>query len=108
MGLGVREKPKYRTLSNVFVVIHILDYSLIFVKISLIPLIKKGSDFLIYENVKELCDKKGISISELEKKAKLGNGTIGGWRSSSPRLSNLQAVAEVLNVKIEKLLKSRG
>ena len=91
-----------------FVVIHILEYSLLIVKISLSLQVKKGSVKLIYENVKQLCNKKGISISELEKKANLGNGTIGGWRNSSPKLSSLQAVAEVLNVKLEKLLSSKG
>lgn len=60
---------------------------------------------MIYNNVKELCEKQGISISELEKRAKLGNGTIGGWRKSSPKIANIQAVAKVLGVKVEKLLK---
>lgn len=60
---------------------------------------------MIYNNVKELCKKQGISISELEKRAKLGNGTIGGWRKSSPKIANIQAVAKVLGVKVEKLLK---
>lgn len=60
---------------------------------------------MIYNNVKELCEKQGISISELEKRAKLGNGTIGGWRKSSPKIANIQSVAKVLGVKVEKLLK---
>ena len=59
---------------------------------------------MVYENVKKLCDKKGINISQLEKEAGLGNGTIGGWRSSAPRVDSLQAVAKVLKVKMEKLL----
>lgn len=59
---------------------------------------------MIFENVKALCDKKGISISQLEKEAGLGNGTIGGWRTSAPRVDSLQAVAKVLKVKVEKLL----
>ena len=60
---------------------------------------------MIYSNVKEICDKQGISISELEKRANLGNGTVGGWRKSSPKIANVQAVAKVLGVKLEKLLK---
>lgn len=59
---------------------------------------------MIFENVKKLCDEKGISISKLEKDAGLGNGTIGGWRNSVPRSDSLQAVAKVLKVKMEKLL----
>lgn len=59
---------------------------------------------MVYENVKKICDKKGINISQLEKEAGLGNGTIGGWRNSAPRVDSLQAVAKVLKVKMEKLL----
>lgn len=59
---------------------------------------------MIYDKVKELCEKKKISISELEKSAGLGNGVIGGWRASSPRIDSLQAVAKVLGVKVGKLL----
>lgn len=61
---------------------------------------------MIYDNVKRLSDEKGISISQLEKEAGLGNGTIGGWRTSAPRLDSLQAVAKVLKVKVDKLLKN--
>lgn len=60
---------------------------------------------MIYENVKRLSDEKGISISRLEKEAGLGNGTISGWKTSAPRLDSLQAVAKVLKVKVDKLLK---
>lgn len=65
----------------------------------------KGSVYLIYETVKEFCDKKGISIAKLEKKAGLGNGTISGWKNSYPRIDSVKAVADVLNVKVDTLLK---
>ena len=60
---------------------------------------------MIYDNVKHLCAEKGISISQLEKEAGLGNGTIGGWKTSVPRIDSVQSVAKVLKVKMEKLLK---
>ena len=59
---------------------------------------------MIYDNIKAICDKKKLSISALEKMAGLGNGTIGGWKTASPTLSNLQAVAKVLKVKVSKLM----
>lgn len=59
---------------------------------------------MIYDKIKEICTKKGISICTLEKNAKLGNGTIGSWRTSSPTVDKLQAVANVLGVKVSKLL----
>ena len=62
---------------------------------------------MIYENVKELADKKKISICELEKRAQLGNGVIAGWKTSSPRVENLQAVAKILGVTVNRLLQER-
>ena len=59
---------------------------------------------MIYENIKTLCENKKISVYALEKSAGLGNGTVGGWRTSSPTLDKLQAVANVLGVEISVLL----
>lgn len=64
-------------------------------------------DALIYANIKELADKKGISISELEKRAGVPNGIIGKWRNRSPRVDKLVAVANALGVSITRLLKER-
>lgn len=58
----------------------------------------------IYEKIKALCDSKGISIRECEKRAGIGNGTIAGWHTSSPVIAKLQAVANVLDVSISKLV----
>lgn len=63
------------------------------------------SDTLIYNTIKELCDEKGISITQLEKEAGLKSGTICKWDEHSPLVKNLQAVAKVLKVKVDKLLK---
>lgn len=60
---------------------------------------------MIYENVKSLADKKKLSISEIEEKAELGNGTIGKWRTFKPNLANLEKVANVLGVPVTRLLK---
>lgn len=60
---------------------------------------------MLYDTIKELCRDKKISISSVEKKAKLGNGTISKWNKSSPQVENIQAVATVLNVKLDKLVK---
>lgn len=59
---------------------------------------------MVYENVKALCDKKGISITQLEKEAGLSNGSIGKWKTCIPKADSLQAVSKVLKVKMEKLL----
>ena len=60
---------------------------------------------MIYENVKELCDKKNISIRSLETKAGIGNGTIGRWKKSKPNLETLQKVADELGVTTSRLIR---
>ena len=51
---------------------------------------------MVYDKVKKLADKRGISIYALEREAGLPNGAISKWRESSPTLKSLQAVAGAL------------
>lgn len=60
---------------------------------------------MIYENIKKYCVKCNISISELERRANLGNGTIGKWKTITPKADNLKAVADILKVKVDTLFK---
>ena len=107
MKKGFREETNhYREFPCEFVVILILDYSLLFVKAFLyFPIFEKGGFTVIYENIKNLCDKKGISIAALEKACGLGNATIRGWVDSSPRVDRLKPVADYFGVSIDDLLK---
>ncbi len=59
---------------------------------------------MLFENIKTLAKKKGLSIGELEKAAGLSNGAIFKWRVSTPKIDSVQAVAKVLKVKVDKLL----
>ena len=59
---------------------------------------------MVYDNIKAICDKKGIAISKLEKDAGLGNGTIRKWQTASPTVDNLKAAAKVLGVDVKKLI----
>ena len=59
----------------------------------------------IYKNVSELAKQKNLSISEIEKRAALANGTIGKWRESDPKVSSVEAVAKTLGVTVNRLLK---
>lgn len=61
---------------------------------------------MIYEKVKELADKKKLSIYALEKAAGLKNGAISKWRESDPQLSSIAAVAKVLEVPITYFLEA--
>lgn len=60
---------------------------------------------MVYDNIKEISEKKNISITEIERRAGLGRGAIGKWRTFSPTISNLQKVADALGVSIKTLLK---
>lgn len=59
---------------------------------------------MIYERIKAICKEKGLSIRQVEKSAELGNGVIRGWKTSSPTVDNVKAVAKVLKVKVNKLI----
>lgn len=62
---------------------------------------------MIYDNVAELAAKKNMSIQRVEREAGLANGTIGKWRtrSSDPQLMSIVAVANVLGVTVNRLLR---
>ncbi|TYC48848.1 XRE family transcriptional regulator [Weissella muntiaci] len=58
----------------------------------------------IFERTKELAKEKGFTLRQLEEKAGLGTKSIYSWKNYTPRGSNLQAVADVLNVSVDYLL----
>lgn len=59
---------------------------------------------MIYDKIKELCKEKGMSVNAVEKKAGLSKGAISKWNNSTPSVKNLNSVAKILKVKIDKLL----
>ena len=59
----------------------------------------------IFENIKNICESKKISIATLEKESGLGNGTIGKWQFSSPNVTSLAKVADALDVTVSQLMK---
>lgn len=58
----------------------------------------------IYERVKQLCEMKGITIAELERKADLGNGSVRRWDKSIPSADKLQRTSIILGTSMEYLL----
>ncbi|MEY8224433.1 helix-turn-helix transcriptional regulator [Enterocloster aldenensis] len=59
---------------------------------------------MIYDRIKEICSEKNMSVRQLEISAGLTNGTISKWNKSSPTVENLKSVADVLKVKVDKLI----
>nr|DAF09720.1 MAG TPA: HTH-type transcriptional regulator [Caudoviricetes sp.]DAX25730.1 MAG TPA: hypothetical protein [Caudoviricetes sp.] len=45
-----------------------------------------------------------MSVRQVEYAAGLKNGAIGKWNESSPTIKSLKAVADVLKVKVDKLI----
>ena len=62
---------------------------------------------MIYDNIKELAEKRGLTIQELETLAGLSNGTIGKWRNTSPTVGNLKKVADILHVTVNRLIREK-
>lgn len=58
----------------------------------------------LYETVKFLCDKNGISIHAVEQTLGIGNGTIGKWRDRQPNLSSIETVAKYFGMTTGELL----
>lgn len=61
-------------------------------------------DKTIYDRVKEIALRRGLTIAAIENQAKIANGTISGWKASKPYAETLKKVADVLDVSIEDLL----
>lgn len=58
----------------------------------------------LLDRVKDLAQKSGMSIAEIERKADLGNGSIRRWETSIPSADKLQRTAKVLGTSMDYLL----
>lgn len=58
----------------------------------------------IYEVIKNLCDKNGISVTALEAKLGFGRGSIGKMRSSQPSIKRIQKIADYFGVSVDYLM----
>ena len=59
---------------------------------------------MLYDNVKKICEEKGISFGKIEKDLQLSNGSICKWNENEPGIRKVQKVADYLGVSIEELL----
>lgn len=58
----------------------------------------------VYERIKDLANKRHISIAELERNLNLSNGSISKWANSSPSADKLSKVAEYFGVNMDYLI----
>lgn len=57
-----------------------------------------------YEIIKELAAERHLSVSELERKLSLSNGSISKWAKSKPNTKYIEKVADYFNVSTDYLL----
>lgn len=60
---------------------------------------------MIYEYLAEYCDKKKITITELERRSKLGHGSIPKWKNNEPSLSSLRKVSIATGISVNTLVR---
>lgn len=59
---------------------------------------------MIYEKIRQLCDKEKVSLPKLERTLEFGNGTITKWKTSMPSVDKLKKVADHFGVTVDELL----
>ena len=62
-------------------------------------------DSVLYQRIKQLCSRKGITIAKLESDLGFGNSSIKKWeKSSSPSIDKIVKVATYFDVSIDYLM----
>lgn len=59
---------------------------------------------MIYDAIKQIALRKGISIRSIERNLHFSNGTINKWNNHSPKVSQVNEVADFLEVSSEYIL----
>lgn len=63
---------------------------------------------MIYDEVKKIAERKGVSIRQIELDLNFSNGSISKWNQSEPAASKVVKVARYLEVPISVLLNGSG
>lgn len=63
---------------------------------------------MIYERIKQLCDIKGISVSELERRIGVSRGSICKIDRHKPSSKTLEKIAEELNSNFDYVYSGKG
>lgn len=62
---------------------------------------------MIVAQIKGLCKKENITLSQLEKELSFGNGTIRRWDDNPPSITKVAAVAKRFNVTVDYLVNNQ-
>lgn len=60
---------------------------------------------MVFERIKALCEANGMTIKGLEVELGFGNGTIRNWKSGTPTVQKIVAVANFFSVTVDSLVK---
>ena len=60
---------------------------------------------MIFDNIKALCKREGVTVKALEEICNLGNGTIRRWNDTPPSVDRIARVASFFGVSIDELIK---
>lgn len=58
----------------------------------------------IVQRIKDLADAKNTNFAEIERKVGLSNGQIRRWDNASPKVENIEKVADFFSVSVDYLL----
>ena len=61
----------------------------------------------MYQKVRELCEKRGISVRSLEKELGFSNGSVSKWETSVPGFDKAVKVANYFNVPVSELMEEK-
>lgn len=59
----------------------------------------------MYDRIKALCAERGITLEEVSRRAGLGKKSLNNWTEHSPSVDKVAAVARVLGVTVDELLR---
>lgn len=60
---------------------------------------------MLYDNVKTICKKKGITISKIESDLGFSRSSICKWNENEPGIQKVKSVAEYLGISIDELVR---
>ena len=63
---------------------------------------------MLYDAIKALCQKKGVTVGALEKELRFSNGLVSKWNESEPTVGNAKKVADFFAISLEELLSMAG
>lgn len=57
----------------------------------------------VYERIKKLCKKNGVTIAQMERDLNLSRGATYKWKSSEPNMETLRCLSQYFQVPIEQI-----